>query len=338
MSDQPPPLAPPPLPNEEPFLDRRSGLRVFGVLEIVMGAGVCLMVPVTYFGAVFGPRLRGQPSNQVFLMPTLLLLAGFGAGIVWLGFGSFRARRWARALLLILGWIGLVLGASVVAMLPLTLGTMDEAMKQAGQEVPAAVLTVIKIITVVISAVIYLGIPLALVLFYRSRQVKRTCEKYDPDESWTDRCPLPVLAACLLLACGGICGLTMLPSSGSAIPFGDRLITGWPSRALWLALSGLALWFAWRFYHLDRRAWIAGLVTALVLWAGWIYSLHTVGLERYYRAIGLSQQEVRLVMNSPLLRGNTLTWLTLIGVVPYVAFFLWIGRYFPSPKDLPPAV
>jgi len=99
-----------PVPATTEFKDRRAGLIGFGILIIIIGC-VCAL-----FRAVDDPRpsdvrqgdRRGfRSSHDVFRR--VMTYSALAVVFIWLGIGSTMARRWARALLLILAWAWLVM-------------------------------------------------------------------------------------------------------------------------------------------------------------------------------------------------------------------------------------
>src|SRR5438034_406184 len=74
--------------------------------------------------------------------------------------------------------------------------------------------------------VIYVILPGAWVLFYRSRHVKATCESYDPMVRWTDHCPLPVLAVSLWLTFSALMMLVMAVVYKGILPMFGSFVAG----------------------------------------------------------------------------------------------------------------
>src|SRR6185369_5783408 len=91
--------APPPLPD---FKDRRTGLLVFGILEILLGGLCLLLIGFMALGQAMLSRTSPGAVNSQALVPAMVIYLGLAAIFVCLGVGSIRCRRWARALLLIL--------------------------------------------------------------------------------------------------------------------------------------------------------------------------------------------------------------------------------------------
>src|SRR4029079_15914317 len=106
-----------------------------------------------------------------------------------------------------------------------------------GQTVSHAQLALVKAVALSVTFVIYIVIPGIAVLFYRSPHVKHTCDVRDPVARWTDRCPLPVLALCLLQAFSVPVVLLTIPVYGAVFPLAGFVVQGWTARLLWLVVA-----------------------------------------------------------------------------------------------------
>ena len=91
------------------YKNRRTGLVVFGIALIALGALCLLFVPLMALGHFMAAKTTGQ-SNLRMVLPSILMYAGLGVLLVTLGIGSIKCRRWARALTLVLSWACLVVG------------------------------------------------------------------------------------------------------------------------------------------------------------------------------------------------------------------------------------
>ena len=325
--DAPSPLPslPPPLPA---YNDRRTGLLIFGILEIILGVMCGLMLPLMVLGQVMAAKKNGVEFNLTFALPTLVIFAALAVGLIWLGVGSIQARRWARALLLCLGWMGLCVGVITLAVMIPTLGSMDEVMRQQGRPMPPGALAIAKIFAAAMITVIYVVIPGALVLFYRTTDVKLTCEARDPVERWTDRCPLPVLAMVILQVCGGAC-VALMPRFGAAMPVAGFVLTGWLARVIWMGFAGLSFYAAWGFYRLQPRAWLIYTITILAFGVSSTVTFLRVDLLDYYRLIGLPERQIKQIAASPLVHGHAILWLPGLSVVIFGGYLLYLRRFFP---------
>jgi hypothetical protein len=242
--------------------------------------------------------------------------------------GSVLCRRWARALLLCLGWIGLITGLIAMPAVYLAMGSFGETMRAQGQAVTAGQLAIIKAITLFMTFVIYIVIPGVAVLFYRSPHVKQTCAVRDPVERWTDRCPLPVLALVLLQAFGTVMLLVILPVYSGAFPLAGYVITGSVSRLCWLIVIGFTGYATRGFYRLDPQAWRVYTLGLTVLWASSLATFLRVGVIGFYRQSGLPEHQLDLMAANPLLQPGIFLGMSALGLAACLAYLLYIRRYF----------
>ena len=277
------------------FKDRKTGLIVFGILTASMGAVCALSVPLMLLGHAVSARAADASQNFQALIPGLVMFTSLAITFIWLGIGSMMARRWARALLLVMSWSGLIVGiitiAALAAMVP-QLSAMVDSARQPGQpEIPPSARSCIMAVSATFGVVIYVVIPAVGVFFYGSRHVKATCEVRDPVIRWTDRCPLPMLACVPWLVFGAVMMLIAPLAYRGVFPFFGTFVTGPTGSAIYLVLAGLWAYAAWALYHLDRRGWWI-IFVALFLFAvsAFItYSRHDVA--ELYRLMGTPEPQ-----------------------------------------------
>ena len=178
---------PPPVPPV--FKDRRTGLIDFGIFALLSGGACALFVPLAFVSQMMVARRFGTEFDASAAFISAGLYGLIAVVMIWLGVGSILARRWARALLLCLGWLGLIIGLLAMPAVYLAMNSLGETLRAQGQAVPPGTLALIKFFAIATTFVIYIVIPGVAVLFYRSPHVKHTCEVRDPVERWTDRCP-----------------------------------------------------------------------------------------------------------------------------------------------------
>jgi hypothetical protein len=317
------------IPAVSDYRDRRTGLVVFGVLEVAIGALCTLMIPLMLIGRVVASRSPNAPPAPITIVPAIAVYGLLAAAFIWLGIGSILARRWARALLLCFSAVALCGGLISCAWMALMLPRLFEGMAQQSQGAlqPGALLMV-KVITAVVMAVIYVLIPLALFLFYRSPHVRRTCEVRDPVERWTDRCPLPVLALSLLMGIGGVL-LLGISVKLHALPLFGVIASGAAGWFAVLFVAGLLLYVARGLYLLQKRAcWIA-LAMQLIGAASSIVTFWATDLTDLYLKMGMDPQAAAATAH--LLALPSFRWLFPLSIVPWLAWLLWIRRYFKNP-------
>lgn len=334
LPPQLPPPVTPPSPTPAPYRDRKGGLVTFGAVLIAFGGMFGLSVPAMFI-APLTARAGGNvytvehtPMDVSLMIPSAIIMALYSVACIWLGIGSINARRWARALILCGSWFAFVGGVLGLASITTMMDTIRQA--SAGENIPPeqqAVVTIVMSITMGLTMLMYIAVPLAFILFYRSTNVRLTCEARDPVERWTDRCPLPVLAACIFQAFGVI-SILFMPFYGGSFPVGGFVITGWPARLIWLGVSAFSFYAARGFYRCDLRVWKAYLVAMLLFAANFTYSMYVLGVEGYYRASGMSEQHLALFMKSPMLSNGYVVWFGLLSVSIYFGYIFYLRRYF----------
>ncbi len=308
---------------------------VFGVLEIIAGAFCLISIPTSLLGTVGHAKQNGSWPDLMFILPSLLMLGLMAAGLIWLGIGSIKARRWARALSLCLGWIALCAGTLSLGAIIFSLGMMDEMMRQQGQELPPAAMMIMKIGMVVFGVIFYVAMPGAVIGFYRSQNVKLTCEHRDPVVRWTDRCPLPVLALCLIDFFGAVyllpCAIT-----GVAFPLFGYIITGWMAQLLWLGFGSLTLYITCGLYHLKHLAWLASMGLLLLFGLSTVFTFTRRDLIELYRASGFPEWQLEQLAANPMLQSNLLMWTSAIGLIFWGGYLVYVRRYFVAGKSSTP--
>jgi hypothetical protein len=257
----------------EPHKDRRVGLIAFGVLQLILG--------VLTFVALLSAQTRTLPN----VAQTLFLCSAATVYFVASGIGSIRGRRTARAL------IAAVSGAwTVVGVLALTVLVALRASSS----------------TLVWTAVLLAALPLALTLFYSSRDTALTADELDPQARWTDRAPVPVLALCAVLAFSAV-DLLMTAASERFTIFG-RTLTGPPAALAGIALSILLAYVAIQAYRLREYAW----------WV--LLLLHLIGGASSAIAFSRSTNSVA---------SNPVMWtIAAAGWLGIACFLIWLRRYF----------
>ena len=316
--------------------DRRTGLIVFGVFEILLGAFCALLIPMMLIGQKIAAKYGHGPNPSV--LPAIIIYAAIAITFLTLGIGSCRARRWARTLLLCLGWIGLCVGAFSIPLAWVALGSLDAQLAAQGRQMPAGGLMIVKIFAAATSFIIYVVIPGCLVLFYRRADVRATCERLDPIPRWTDRCPVPVLALCVFKTSCLIALLGALPFYANAFPLMGTILQGWLAHILWIAICAFMIYSILGFYRLNRTVWRISLVVIAILAVSYSLTYYRIGLMEYYRLAGLPEDQLAQLARSPLMSNSTfLLWIMGTSTVAYFGAVILVGRYFPKTTGRPAA-
>ena len=209
-------------PLENPvseFKERKAGLVLFGILEMLLGCLAGALIVLMIFGQLMVARATQQPLQLRTIIPGVLFYGFAAATLVTLGIGSLRARRWARALSLVLSWSWLVTGLIVMLFMVFFLPKLLRSLPGAGGPgLPPGALKAVILGVLAVIGVMFILVPGVLVLFYRSPHVKATCETRDPLPGWTDACPLPVLGLGLWIGLAALYLLAMPFSMNGVFP------------------------------------------------------------------------------------------------------------------------
>ena len=314
-----------------PYKDRSTGLMVFGILTVLLGCLAGLFVPLMLFGQVMAATTTKVPTNFAAIVPALVMYAGLSVALVWLGIGSIMARRWARALLLIFSWSWLGLGLfdliATAFILPKALANLPSTAPAGNPAMNASIMEGVMVVTFVMLGVVFVILPAIWTFFYNSRHVKATCDARDLVPRWTDACPLPVLGLCSWLMFSAMMLLTMPVIGFGVAPFFGMFLTGAPGVLLYLALSALWAYAAWLLYRLDLRGWWLILITVCVYTLSSILTFARHDIIEMYRLMNYPEAQIEQIQKSGLLAGNSMLWMMLFFLVPFLGYLVFIKKY-----------
>jgi hypothetical protein len=328
MNGSPPPPIVPTVPN---FKDRRTGLIVFGILEMLLGGLAALMVPLMIVGQLMASRATQEPLPLRQIIPGMAFYLMLAAVLIGLGIGSLKCRRWARALSLIVAWSWLAMGVLTVGLMAFMLPSVLKTAQPPGQGLPESALAVVMVISLLFTSLLMVVVPGVLVVFYQSRHVKATCESRNPSAVWTDACPLPVLGLSLWL---WLCAVTMLAlplSTHGVVPAFGTLLSGFVGSLCCWVVAGLWGYCGWAVYRLRAAGWWVVLVSVCVMAiSAWI-TFSRIDLMEMYRQMGYSERQIEMMKQFSFIQNPRMAYFSVAGVVPMVGLLLWVKRYFRSP-------
>ena len=317
-------MNPPPVNSSVgPYRDRRTALLIAGVLEILLGVGALLIVGLMIFAASM-VTAQGAGSKGS-MIPGIAVYGIAGLVFVMLGVGSIQARRWARALWLVVSsfWlIGGVLAAAVVALLMASV---------------AGVESILLIAILSFFAVFMIGLPASLLAFYRSPHVKATCEAAGPQPCWTDGCPLPVLGAALWFASMTLTLPWMGWLYGGLYPFFGHFVRGAAGHGLWMVsglLSGIATYGIYRRIH---TLWLLGLVLVLGQGISATVTYAVVDPKELFAAMGIEGAALEQIERMGMIRPSYMIGSVAAAILPMVGLLLWARACFPK-RSTEPAI
>lgn len=317
------------------YKDRSTALVVFGIIEILGGALAALMIPFMLLGMVLARKTAGAGPPGSMAMPLVTYL-GLAASLVTLGIGAVMARRWAWALNLILSWLWLITGSLVtVAMIAFMPSSFMAGMRTAAEQnpnagnMPTGVMAAVLTFFIVLAAIFLVFLPIGFLLFYRSRNTEETCKHRDPVERWTDRRPLPVIAAALLTASGAV--YYVVSSFTTPIfPLFGRYLTGWTAAGPLLALALMDGYIAVSFVKMKIAGWWLAIIMLPMRLVSAGITLWRAGLIDAYSRLGWSAAQLQALRASPMVSSRALAfWILGLGGI-YLGFIVWLKRYFRS--------
>jgi hypothetical protein len=346
ISAVPAPIIPAPIvAAPTPHADRTTGLVIFGIAQIILGLLAALMIPLVALAAVMsrlGPASSMHPGQMISGASTY-----FFAAIVFitLGIGSVQYRRWARALTLVTSWYWLIMGALVTVLITAVLPVMMKTLLQTQQNIGNAqtpalsptAMAIIVTLVIIFFAFFLIVVPIAFVVFYGREDVALTCRDRDPIERWTDRTPLPVLGASVVFFVGALYMLVVAATS-PVFPFFGKYLTGIPAAACLLVLAAIDGYLAIASFRLKLAAWWLAIITLALRLLSMSLTYVKADLVQAYSQMGRSDAELRMLESSPLLRGHVFLWWSLLSLLIFLGYLIWIKRYFDAPVVQPDAL
>jgi len=315
------------------FKDSKTGLVVFGILHIIFGGFCALMVPFMIFGMIASTvfdNSAAAPMRPTMMIPALLLYVLMAVWFICMGIGSIKARRWARALVLVTSWLWLIGGIGGLIFILLLMPDIYDQMGES-EQMPPELARIMKYVMTAFMTVFYVIIPAVLVLFYGSKNVKATCQFRDPQVRWTDKCPLPVLALSLMFGFWAV-SIPFTAFYGWAIPFFGLILSGIRGVGVLLLVMLLAGYIAWGTYKLSIKAWW-GAVLLIIAWAlsaGITFS--RVSLLDYYEKMNFPEQQLDIMKQFNISQDYMVFFLGL-WVAGFLGYLLYTRRYFVRPAE-----
>jgi hypothetical protein len=308
--------------NTPRFKDRSTGLIIFGALQIAMGCCCALLI---LFMLLVLPSV-GAPTNVRMMIPALGVYALSAVLLTTLGVGSILARRWARALTLVAAWMWLVIGVMTMIIMSLWMPNISNLAAQENQVPPEATIF-FQVVMLGTMGCMYVAIPGIFVFFYRSAHVKATCEFKNPKLSWTDHCPLPVLALSLLLGIGSVSMIFSL-SYGGVVPFFGFLLKGVSGALAIVGITILFAYLAWATYKLKMAAWWTTLVVYLVFGISTVVTFWRISMIEFYRELAFPEEQLELIEKSGMIEAMNMPLMMGASFAVLVGYMLWVRRYF----------
>jgi len=303
------------------FDDRSLGLVIFGVIEILIGAFFVLLVPLSLAAA----SLAGT-ADLPATVSAMFLYTVVAAVFIWLGVGSIRARRWACELTLSLSWIWLVTGICSIAAAVLLLPAMLRGMV-AASDLPPNLVFFVSLVVFGVIGLLYVLLPGAFVLFYRSPHVAATCRVRDSRPQWTDDLPPRLLTLVIVWALAAV-SVLMMPAYGFVVPFFGVVLNGASGATVWAAILAGCVVLAWGSARRAPWAWWGGIAAMILATLSSVITAVRVDPAAFILAMDLPEQQKALLagITMPGRWVIALVWVVMWGT--FLAYLMTVRRFF----------
>ncbi len=310
------------------FTDHSLGLVIFGVIEILIGACCVLLVALI----LAATSLTGAADLRS-TVPSAALYTVVAAIFIWLGVGSIRARRWACELTLSLSWIWLVTGICSMVVGAWLVPVMLRGMV-AGSELPPNFVFVVGLVVFGVIGILYVLLPGAFVLFYRSPHVVATCRARDPQPQWTDDLPPRLLTLVIVWALAAVSVLVM-PAYGFVVPFFGVVLSGASGAVVWFAILAGCVALAWGSARRAPWAWWGGFVAIILATLSSVITAVCADPAEFVLAMGLPEEQM-VLLSGIAMPGRwvmVLVWVVVWGT--FLGYLMTVRRFFlPMPKEV----
>jgi hypothetical protein len=280
---------------ETEYRDRSLLVRLFGVAALLAGLSIAFIGPLEMIcfywfgegGRFHYPGFRFGSFMFANIAAQIACYYAIGIALIVLGYGHLARRRWVRPLVLA--------GLSFWRLLGLPLSLVFLVVLVASKEVTPAFL----VLTVVLLAAAYLGVPWWLRRFYRSRDLLLTLETRDPHEHWLEQLSTPILTLCLLYLFYEIALHIPILLNGLYPLFGTFL-----TRLPGIAALDVSIWvlaaLTWGTFKRQRWAWWGGLAYWGGLTLSTVVSLASTGYLELLDLLALPPREIEFLDGVPL--------------------------------------
>ena len=277
------------------YTDRGRLLVGLGVLLLLAGVALAILAPAEiytfylfsvggrfhYDGFGFGSFMFGNIAAQIMGYYLIAIL------LIPLGLGHISLRPWARifALVLLVAW--LVVGVPMTIVFFMVLFASKDLLALASW---AAVLLI---------PLFYPVVPLLLLRFYQSRDVKATFHRRETGEGWLEGRPLPVLVLSFLL--GLIAIVLHIPFFFRGLfPFFGTYLVGLQG-ILALALTILCLVFlVWGILGQTAWAWWGSVLVVGLLASSSLLTLAGTSFAQLLALLNFPAREMEFLAGLPL--------------------------------------
>jgi len=311
------------------YKDRSTWLVVFGIIEIIIGA-LFIFSSLSNLMLLTGiSDTQGLDTPSSSLIISFLFTIAIAALFITLGIGSIKAKRWARTLTYITSWLWLLIGIiGFIFAVIIAPGLMEQIAESSEfEDIPEGFLDFITYLTLAFIAIFYVVLPALFVWFYGNKNVVATCERKDPKENWTDRCPQNILAISLAFTVSAFAVLSA-GTYGWTVPFFGIILSGGVGAAVVIVSSLFLGYTALGLYKLDVKAWWYAVVLTFAWSISFIITYPRYSLSDFYEKMNLSTEQIEVIDNISVLDGPIIVIITgLVGIL-FIGYMFRIKKQF----------
>lgn len=263
--------------------------------------------PFHYEGFGVGSFMFANITTQIV---GYYLIAAVG---IPLGYGHLAARRWSRPLMLTLLWFWLLAGLPLMVVVCLMFIQAKDPSLQAF------------FVTLPFVFLIYPILPLLLVRFYQSRQVRDIFERAEPAQSWLESIPLGVRVLCTLL-CLYIVALHIAILLRGPFPLFGVLLAGLPGISAIAVVALVLVGLTWGLMALKQWAWWGTLLVFGLLLVSSVATLSRYTFADILLILEFPRTEMDAFRNVPL-ESSHIMLMAAAPLVTTLALILYVKRH-----------
>lgn len=289
--------------NNKKFTDREELINILGGFLIFFGIVLVYLVITNVSDAT-------EISMQLLFETFFVLL--YIAVILTLGIGTFKLRKWARTLAIILFWISLVNGLItffIYLYIPNCIDKINQVTldTQKYESILPALL------------IFWIIIPVIFLILYNISGVKETLKHKDPVNRWTDNCPLPVIIASTYLIMFAV-SMLWLYENNSVFPIFGSVLTEFLGAILITLTIIIAFILSIGLYQINKIAYWSAIILTIVGSVSYILSFNELLWELDFVSFQLGCD---LPIYCPEIK-----WLILIYPFVFLIYLINIKKYF----------
>lgn len=315
--------------NGDSSRDRTVGLVVFGTIDILFGI-FCFTLAMGLLIVVSAVGLGGMKlSHFMMVLGFLLLLTGW---FCVMGLGSIKARRWARALLLVGAWMAVFYGTLALALMLYILPEVNNLLADSGLLSPIAALRVLYCIIFVL-VLLQLVFPVIGIAFYGCLGVQATCERLNPELSWTDCRPLPLLAMGFVSITGCLLIVTAATTNYIVFFFG-HILSGVLGFVVTAVISLACGYVGWGAFTRRMHAWWGAYLLVVMVSSSMMLTFSEINITSVYVSMGYTETQIESLEHFYPFHAAMLTYMACAWGVMACIYLVWVRERFRADKDI----